>query len=85
MLTGCETGPALVRSQSGESLLLKALKYDGLEMPPTGKLPDEVIADFAKWIDMGAPDPRGCHSFWLSVRIVEFSSRTSLTHGNLHG
>ncbi len=58
VLTGGETGPALVKSKSGESLLLKALKYDGLEMPPTGKLPDEVIADFAKWIDMGAPDPR---------------------------
>ena len=28
-------------------------------MPPTGKLPDDVIADFAKWIDLGAPDPRG--------------------------
>src|SRR5262249_41824154 len=26
--------------------------------PPSGKLPDAVIADFARWIDMGAPDPR---------------------------
>lgn len=58
VLTGGETGPALVKNKSAESLLLKALKYDGLEMPPAGKLPDEVVADFAKWIDMGAPDPR---------------------------
>lgn len=58
MLKGGDTGPALVKSKSGESLLVKALKFDGLEMPPTGKLPDEIIADFAKWIDMGAPDPR---------------------------
>ena len=58
VLTGGETGPALIKSKSAESLLLKALRYDGMEMPPTGKLPDEVIADFAKWIDMGAPDPR---------------------------
>lgn len=56
--TGGDTGPALVPGKSGESLLLKALKYDGVEMPPAGKLPDEVIADFAKWIDLGAPDPR---------------------------
>jgi hypothetical protein len=28
-------------------------------MPPGGKLPDETIADFKKWIEMGAPDPRG--------------------------
>ena len=27
-------------------------------MPPKEKLPDSVIADFAKWIEMGAPDPR---------------------------
>ena len=45
---GGESGVVLVKGKSAESLLLKALKYDGLEMPPTGKLPDEVIADFAK-------------------------------------
>ncbi len=57
--TGGESGElVLVKGKSGESLLLKALKYDGMEMPPTGKLPDDVIADFAKWIDLGAPDPR---------------------------
>ena len=27
-------------------------------MPPKGKLPDAVIADFEKWIALGAPDPR---------------------------
>ena len=27
------------------------------EMPPK-KLPEKVIADFKKWIEMGAPDPR---------------------------
>lgn len=50
--------PAFVKGKSAESLLIKALKYDGLEMPPSGKLPAEVVADFAKWIDLGAPDPR---------------------------
>ena len=56
---GGESGEILlVKGKSAESLLLKALKYDGMEMPPTGKLPDDVIADFAKWIDLGAPDPR---------------------------
>lgn len=56
---GGESGKALVvKGKSAESLLLKALMYDGIEMPPTGKLPAEVIADFAKWIDLGASDPR---------------------------
>jgi hypothetical protein len=58
MLTGGDNGPAIVKGKSAESLLVKALKHEGREMPPTGKLPSEVVADFAKWIDMGAPDPR---------------------------
>ncbi len=56
---GGESGAVLVKGKSAESLLLKALKYDGVEMPPSGKLSDEIVADFAKWIDLGAPDPRG--------------------------
>jgi hypothetical protein len=58
VLAGGETGPAIVKGKPAESLLLKALKFEGLEMPPTGKLPAEVIADFSKWIELGAPDPR---------------------------
>ena len=57
-LAGGETGPSLVKGKSAESHLMKALRYDGIEMPPSGKLSDEILADFAKWIDMGAPDPR---------------------------
>ena len=57
-LVGGENGPALVKGKSAESRLIKALKYDGMEMPPSGKLSDEIIADFVKWIDMDAPDPR---------------------------
>ena len=58
MAKGGESGAAVVPGKKEDSLLLAALKYDGFEMPPAGKLPDEVIADFATWIDMGAPDPR---------------------------
>ena len=43
-----------------ESKLFKALTYTDphLHMPPSGKLPDAVIADFEQWIAGGAPDPR---------------------------
>ena len=58
VLVGGENGTALVKGKSVESRLIKALKYDGVEMPPKGKLSDEIVADFVKWIDMGAPDPR---------------------------
>ena len=57
--TGGTKGPAIVPGKSKESLLIKALRHEGaLKMPPTGKLSEAVIADFVKWIDMGAPDPR---------------------------
>jgi len=55
---GGDSGPALVAGKPDESPLIAALRYDGVEMPPTGKLPAEVIADFVKWIESGAPDPR---------------------------
>jgi len=55
---GGETGPAVVPGKLTESLLMSALRHDSLAMPPSEKLPDEVIADFEKWIKMGAPDPR---------------------------
>ncbi len=55
---GGDSGPALVEGDPANSLLLSALRYDGLEMPPKGKLPDAVIADFEIWIKAGASDPR---------------------------
>ncbi|MBA2224897.1 DUF1553 domain-containing protein [Thermogemmata fonticola] len=60
ILQGGDSGPAVVPGKPMESLLLKALRGDdGVAlMPPKGKLPDTVIADFEKWIRLGAPDPR---------------------------
>lgn len=58
VMKGGESGPAIVPGKSAESLLMRALRYDGMEMPPSGKLPENVIADFARWIDQGAVDPR---------------------------
>ena len=60
MRKGGESGAAIIPGKPQESLLIKALRYeDGLEMPPNDKkLPDSVVANFSKWIEMGAPDPR---------------------------
>ncbi len=58
LLKGGQSGPAIVPGDDKDSLLMEAIRYEGLEMPPTGKLPDEVVADLATWIRMGAPDPR---------------------------
>ncbi len=58
LLTGGESGPAVVPGDLKKSLLISALKHDDFEMPPKGKLPATVIADFEKWIQDGAMDPR---------------------------
>ena len=59
VLKGGESGPAIVPGKPAQSLLLESLNYESFEMPPKGKLPAAVIADFAEWIARGAPDPRG--------------------------
>jgi hypothetical protein len=60
LLRGGDNGPAIVPGKPEDSLLLKALSYDGevAEMPPDAKLSDQVLADFHGWIASGAPDPR---------------------------
>ncbi len=58
LLAGGDSGPAVVPGKPDDSLLLSALHYDGFEMPPKGKLPDKVLADFRRWIEQGAVDPR---------------------------
>ncbi len=57
-IKGGDSGTALVPGKPAESLLLESLKYESFEMPPSGKLSPEIIADFETWIKMGAPDPR---------------------------
>jgi hypothetical protein len=59
MRAGGDSGAAVVPGKPGDSLLVKALKgIDLSQMPPKGRLPDAVIADFEKWVQIGAPDPR---------------------------
>lgn len=52
------TGPAIVPGHPEKSLLIQALKYQKLQMPPKGKLPQRVIDDFVHWVKKGAIDPR---------------------------
>src|SRR5947209_7228728 len=69
LLNGGDSGPALVPGKVEESLLIKALRQDELAMPPKGKLPAAVVADFERWVALGAPDPRtGAEGLNPSVR-----------------
>ena len=56
--TGGDSGPAIVPNRPDDSLLIAAIKYEDLEMPPQGKLPDEIIEQLHRWVAQGAFDPR---------------------------
>ncbi len=56
---GGDEGPAVVPGKPDAGTLVKSLRYGGdVQMPPAGKLPAAVIADFETWVRDGAADPR---------------------------
>ncbi len=59
MLQGGDSGPVLVPGAPDESLILEALRHESFEMPPDGKLDDELVEAMSTWIAAGAPWPRG--------------------------
>lgn len=62
---GGESGPAIIAGKPEESLLIEAVNYRSLQMPPSdkgGKLPENEIAILTEWVKKGAPDPRDEHS-----------------------
>src|SRR5262249_18965252 len=70
ILKGGGSGPAIVPGQPSQSALIRAIHYDGRKMPPSGQLSEVVIADFEKWVEMGAPDPRETQaSDWKAATI----------------
>jgi len=60
LLRGGRAGSAIAPGKPDVSRLMVAIAYNdpALQMPPDGKLPESVIADFRQWIEQGAPDPR---------------------------
>ena len=58
IVTGGDSGPAARADQSGESLILRAVRQDGpLSMPPDGKLRPDQIKDLTRWIRLGLAWP----------------------------
>jgi hypothetical protein len=55
---GGDSGSAVVPNDIAKSLIVAAIRYDGLEMPPDAKLSNDEIDNIEQWIRMGAPDPR---------------------------
>ncbi|MBI1917998.1 MAG: PSD1 domain-containing protein [Planctomycetes bacterium] len=58
LLKGGDSGPALVPGKPEQSLITRAVGYEGdLKMPPTGKLSDREITKLKRWVAQGAPWP----------------------------
>jgi hypothetical protein len=55
IVNGGELGPALSLEKPDESLLLQAINYVDLEMPPSGRLPKEEVDTLTRWVRQGAP------------------------------
>jgi len=58
LAVGGDSGAVVVPGHPEKSLLVRAVNYADLEMPPDGKLPAEKIAVLQQWIARGAVDPR---------------------------
>ncbi len=74
---GGAQGSAVVPGQPDQSMLIEALEYTNrnLQMPPGGKLPDSVIADFVQWVTLGAPDPRDAKAVDTAAMDLESGRR----------
>lgn len=59
LLRGGDSGPAIEPGDVDGSLFMAAVRYESYEMPPKGKLAEDEIKAFEKWIEMGAPWPAG--------------------------
>jgi hypothetical protein len=59
ILHGGKAGPAVVPGRPQASLLIRAVHYEDLEMPPGKKLPRKDVALLEEWVRMGAPWPGG--------------------------
>ncbi len=60
LLQGGDSGPTIVPGDPNHSMLLAVLRHREdapAEMPPEGQLSEQQLADFATWIEMGAPWP----------------------------
>ncbi|HHM13037.1 MAG TPA: DUF1549 domain-containing protein, partial [Planctomycetaceae bacterium] len=58
-LKGGESGPAIVEGKPDESLLIEAVRYESLEMPPEQRLSESEVRTLEEWIRRGVPWPDG--------------------------
>lgn len=55
---GGDSGPAIVPGNTEESLLIQAIRREGIAMPPDEPLSDHEVELLTQWVKAGAFDPR---------------------------
>jgi mono/diheme cytochrome c family protein len=55
LLEGGNSGPVVSLEKPEQSLLVQAINYQDLKMPPKGKLPQAQIDILTRWVKMGVP------------------------------
>ena len=62
ILEGGESGAAVDLDDPKSSLLVDAINYETIEMPPEEKLPAEQIKVLTQWVELGVPIPADAES-----------------------
>ncbi len=76
ILAGGESGPAAVPGKPHESLLIGAIHYDGLEMPPEGdRLKPLQVAALERWVERGLPWPKNDLTTLARIRLAAEQSQ----------
>jgi mono/diheme cytochrome c family protein len=67
-MSGGESGEVIVPGHPDKSLLVEAVKWESLEMPPSGRLSEQNIATLTEWIRLGAPMPKDHGAAGIELR-----------------
>ena len=57
LLNGGQSGAVVLPGDPENSLLVQAIRWDGLKMPPSGRLTENQVAVLVQWVKLGAPWP----------------------------
>lgn len=76
LLSGGDTGPAIVPGDVRQSLLVDAINYgETYQMPPKSRLPAEEVATLTKWVAKGAPWPNEVAKEGATSAIFDLGAR----------
>lgn len=67
VMKGGESGPVVDLDDHDESYILNAVKYEGLDMPPSGKMSPQKVQVIERWVKLGLPWPADLHEIEFEV------------------